>query len=139
MATHTGHSGVVTVGTSTMAEVKDFSIEITANTVDATTMVGASNADEGWTRTKVTNRSWTASINCFFDDAATNGQVEATNNINQSVTAMLANAGVAVVLEGGGDTYTGTALVTSVSKSVAGDGLIEVSFTATGIGKLTVT
>jgi len=122
-----------------MAEVKDFSIEITANTVDATTMVGASNADEGWTRTKVTNRSWTASINCFFDDAATNGQVEATNNINQSVTAMLANAGVAVVLEGGGDTYTGTALVTSVSKSVAGDGLIEVSFTATGIGKLTVT
>ena len=139
MATHTGHSGVVTVGTSTMAEVKDFSIEITANTVDATTMVGASNADEGWTRTKVTNRSWTASINCFFDDAATNGQIEMTNNINQSVTAMLANAGVAVVLEGGGDTYTGTALVTSVSKSVAGDGLIEVSFTATGIGKLTVT
>jgi len=139
MATHTGHSGVVTVGTSTMAEVKDFSIEITANTVDATTMVGASNADEGWTRTKVTNRSWTASINCFFDDAATNGQIEMTNNINQSVTSMLANAGVAVVLEGGGDTYTGTALVTSVSKSVAGDGLIEVSFTATGIGKLTVT
>lgn len=138
MATHTGHSGVVTVGTSTMAEVKDFSIEITANTVDATTMVGASNADEGWTRTKVTNRSWTASINCFFDDAATNGQIEMTNNINQSVTSMLANAGVAVVLEGGGDTYTGTALVTSVSKSVAGDGLIEVSFTATGIGKLTV-
>ena len=139
MATHTGHSGVVTVGGSEMAEVKDFSIEITANTVDATTMVGAGDTDEGWTRTKVTNRSWTASINCFFDDAATNGQVEATNNINQSVTAMLANAGVAVVLEGGGDTYTGTALVTSVSKSVAGDGLIEVSFTATGIGKLTVT
>ena len=139
MATHTGHSGVVTVGGSEMAEVKDFSIEITANTVDATTMVGAGDADEGWTRTKVTNRSWTASINCFFDDAATNGQVEATNNINQSVTAMLANAGVAVVLEGGGDTYTGTALVTSVSKSVAGDGLIEVSFTATGIGKLVVT
>ncbi len=139
MATHTGHSGVVTVGGSEMAEVKDFSIEITANTVDATTMVGSGDTDEGWTRTKVTNRSWTASINCFFDDAATNGQVEATNNINQSVTAMLANAGVAVVLEGGGDTYTGTALVTSVSKSVAGDGLIEVSFTATGIGKLTVT
>lgn len=139
MATHTGHSGVVTVGTSTMAEVKDFSIEITANTVDATTMVGAGDADEGWTRTKVTNRSWTASINCFFDDAATNGQIEMTNNINQSVTSMLANAGVDVVLEGGGDTYTGTALVTSVSKSVAGDGLIEVSFTATGIGKLTVT
>jgi len=139
MATHTGHSGVVTVGGNAVAEVKDFSIEITANTVDATTMVGASNADEGWTRTKVTNRSWTASINCFFDDAATNGQIEMTNNINQSVTSMLANAGVAVVLEGGGDTYTGTALVTSVSKSVAGDGLIEVSFTATGIGKLTVT
>ena len=139
MATHTGHSGVVTVGGSEMAEVKDFSIEITANTVDATTMVGTDDPDEGWTRTKVTNRSWTASINCFFDDAATNGQVEATNNINQSVTAMLANAGVAVVLEGGGDTYTGTALVTSVSKSVAGDGLIEVSFTATGIGKLVVT
>ena len=61
------------------------------------------------------------------------------NELKRNTTAMLANAGVAVVLEGGGDTYTGTALVTSVSKSVAGDGLIEVSFTATGIGKLTVT
>ena len=138
MATHTGHSGVVTVGTSIMAEVKDFSLEITANTVDATTLKGDSDANEGWTRTKVTNRSWTASINCFFDDAATNGQIEMTNNINQSVTSMLANAGVDVVLEGGGDTYTGNALVTSVSKSVAGDGLIEVSFTATGNGKLTI-
>jgi len=138
MATHTGHSGVVTVGTSTMAEVKDFTIEITANTVDATTMVGTSNADEGWTRTKVTNRSWTASINCFFDDAATNGQIEMTNNINQSVSDMLANAGVTVSLEAGGDTYSGSVLVTSVSKSVAGDGLIEVSFTATGLGKLTI-
>ena len=138
MATHTGHSGVVTVGTSTMAEVKDFTIEITANTVDATTMVGSSNADEGWTRTKVTNRSWTASINCFFDDAATNGQIEMTNNINQSVADMLANAGVTVSLEAGGDTYSGSVLVTSISKSVAGDGLIEVSFTATGLGKLTI-
>ncbi len=138
MATHTGHSGVVTVGSNIVAEVKDFSIEITANTVDATTLNAAA-ADAGWTKTKVTNRSWSVSINCFMDDGAANGQIDMVNNINQSVTAMLANAGVAISCEAGGDTFAGDVLITSMSESVSGDGLVEVSFTATGLGALTIT
>ena len=138
MATYTGHSGVVSVGSDIVAEVKDFSIEVTANTVDATTLVGTGNADEGWTRSKVVNRSWTVSINCFFDDTADNGQLEAINNINQSAANMLANAGVAISCTAGGDTYAGSVHITSFSKSVSGDGLIEASFTATGQGALTI-
>jgi len=137
MATHTGHSGVVTVGSNIVAEVKDFSIEITANTVDATTLNAAA-ADAGWTKTKVTNRSWSVSINCFMDDGAANGQIDMVNNINQSVTAMLANAGVSISCAAGGDTFAGDVLITSMSESVSGDGLVEVSFTATGLGALTI-
>jgi len=138
MATYTGHSGVVTVDSNIVAEVKDFSIEITANTVDATTL-NADSADVGWTKTKVTNRSWSVSINCFMDDAANNGQVDMVNNINQSATAMLANAGVSISCQAGGDTFAGDVLITSMSESVSGDGLVEVSFTATGLGGLTIT
>lgn len=138
MATYTGHSGVVSVGGNTVAEVKDFSIEVTANTVDATTLVGTGNADEGWTRSKVVNRSWTVSINCFFDDTANNGQLDAVNDINQSVADMLTGAGVTISCTAGGDTYAGSVHITSFSKSVSGDGLIEASFTATGHGALTI-
>ncbi len=140
MATYTGHSGVVSVGGDIVAEVKDFSIEITANTVDATTLVGASSDDLGWTRTKIANRSWSVSINCFFDDTASgNGQVDAINNINQSTAAMLGNAGVTISCTAGGDTYSGQVHITSFSKTVSGDGLIEAAFTATGQGALDIT
>ena len=138
MATYTGHSGVVSVGGNDVAEVKDFSIEVTANTVDATTLLGTGNADEGWTRSKVVNRSWTVSINCFFDDQASNGQLDAVNDINQPVADMLTGAGVTISCTAGGDTYSGSVHITSFSKSVSGDGLIEASFAATGQGELSI-
>lgn len=136
MATYTGHSGVVSVGGNAVAEVKDYSLEITANTVDATTLNNT--ADAGWTRSKVVNRSWTVSINCFFDDASTNGQIEMQNEMMQAATAMLANDGVTISCAGGGQTFSGSVLITSISETVSGDGLIEVSFTATGLGALAV-
>jgi len=136
MATYTGHSGVVSVGGNAVAEVKDYSLEITANTVDATTLNNT--ADAGWTRSKVVNRSWTVSINCFFDDAATNGQIEMQNEMMQAASAMLANDGVTISCAGGGQTFSGSVLITSISETVSGDGLIEVSFTATGLGALAV-
>ena len=136
MATYTGHSGVVSVGGNAVAEVKDYSLEITANTVDATTLNNT--ADAGWTRSKVVNRSWTVSINCFFDDAAANGQIEMQNEMMQAASAMLANDGVTISCAGGGQTFSGSVLITSISETVSGDGLIEVSFTATGLGALAV-
>jgi hypothetical protein len=136
MATYTGHSGVVSVGGNAVAEVKDYSLEITANTVDATTLNNT--ADAGWTRSKVVNRSWTVSINCFFDDAASNGQIEMQNEMMQAATDMLVNNGVTISCAGGGQTFSGSVLITSISETVSGDGLIEVSFTATGLGALAV-
>lgn len=136
MATYTGHSGVVSVGGNAVAEVKDYSLEITANTVDATTLNNT--ADAGWTRSKVVNRSWSVSINCFFDDASSNGQIEMQNEMMQAATDMLANNGVTISCAGGGQTFSGDVLITSISETVSGDGLIEVSFTATGLGALAV-
>ena len=136
MATHVGHAGSVSVGGNAVAEVKDFSLEITSNTVDATTL--GDSANNGWTRSKVVNRSWTVSINCFFDVAATNGQIEMQNEMMNSASDMLANDGVTISLDDGGNTWSGSVLITSLSETVAGDGLVEVSFTATGQGALAV-
>ena len=142
MATYAGHQGVVKIGSTTVAEVKDFSLEITANTVDATTL-GAAAADQGWTKTKITNRSWSATVNCFYDDAATNGQIEMQNNIMEGIDDLLASTVVTLNLYNEGDAtgksyWQGDALITSLSETVAGDGLVEISFTATGQGHISV-
>jgi hypothetical protein len=142
MATYTGHQGVVKIGSTAVAEVKDFSLEITANTVDAT-VLGAAAADQGWTKSKIVNRSWTATINCFYDDAATNGQIEMQNNIMQSVDLLLADTVVTLNLYNEGDStgksyWQGDAMITSLSETVSGDGLVEISFTATGNGHISV-
>jgi len=142
MATYTGHQGVVKIGSTAVAEVKDFSLEITANTVDATVLGGAA-ADQGWTKSKVVNRSWTATVNCFYDDTASNGQIEMQNNIMQSVDLLLADTVVTLNLYNEGDSagksyWQGDAMITSLSETVSGDGLVEISFTATGNGHITV-
>lgn len=143
MATYTGHQGVVKIGTTAVAEVKDFSLEVTANTVDATTLNPSDADDAGWTRSKIVNRSWTATVNCFYDDAASNGQIDMQNNLMQTAALMLADTTVVLNLYNEGDAtgksyWSGDAMITSLSETVSGDGLVEISFTATGHGHLSV-
>jgi len=127
MATHAGYGGAVKVGSVAVAEVKDFSLETTANTADTTVLGGS-----GWTDVDVTTKSWTASLNCIWDDADA-GQQDLVEGL--TVTLNLYPRGDT----SGYELWSGSALVTSVSKTVSAEGLIEASISVTGKGAMAET
>jgi hypothetical protein len=132
MATHAGHTGSIKAVTSTdgtgvtaaVAEVKDWSLETTANLADDTVL------GDAWTSQKLTTKSWSTTLNCIWDneDAAQDDFVE-----GGTVQVELYPYGVT----SGNVKWDGLAIVASVSKSAAADGLVEASFNLTGIGALT--
>ena len=125
MATATGKDGAVYVGSNAVAEIRDWSLETTSEVVNDTVM------GDAWMTNKATQKSWTASFNAFWDDSDTTGQQALTEG--SEVTLNL-------YPEGNTSTktyWTGSAIITSVSKSASFDGLIEASFSATGNGSLT--
>lgn len=125
MATHIGRDGVVKVGANDVAEVRSFSINQTADTVEDTTM-----GDTARTRL-VTLTSFDGSLDVFWDETDTNGQVAL--GVGSNVTLALYPEG-----DSAGDTYySGTANVTGVSISTSVDGMVEASITVEGSGALT--
>tara|TARA_R110000744_G_scaffold234426_1_gene352238 strand:+ start:694 stop:1083 length:390 start_codon:yes stop_codon:yes gene_type:complete len=126
MANHKGSEGLVKIGADTIAEVKDWSFDETADTTEDTTM-----GDAARTR-KSTLTSASGSINAFWDETDTTGQ-----------GAMTAGSEVSLVLqpEGSatGDTiYSVTAIITSVSRSASFDGMVEASFSWDSNGAVVV-
>ena len=136
MATYTGKDGEVKItgaGASdteqVVAEVRDFSVEQTAEVVSSTVM------GDSWVSNKATLRSFTASINCFFkwaSGAADVGQVEFA--VGDEVTLALYPTGDSSNQQ----ELTGSAIVTSVSQSQSFDGLVELAFSCTGTGALSI-
>ena len=131
MATYAGNGGAVYVSSNAVAEVKDFSLGITANTQEATVMNPTDSVDQGWVMQKVTTKSWTASINAIWDDADADGQ-----------GALTEGSEVALKLYPSGNTtgkkiWAGDAIVTGISKNVSVDGLVEASISVVGNGHLT--
>lgn len=124
MATLTGKDGAVYVGATAIAEIRDWSIETTSEMV-ADTVMG-----DSWVTNKPTLKSWTTSVNCYWDSADA-GQI-----------ALVEGAEVVINVYPAGNTstkkyYTGSVIVASVSKSASFDGMVEVSFSGTGNGALT--
>ncbi len=125
MATHSGKDGIVKVGANPVAEVRSFSLNETADTVEDTTM-----GDSARTHI-VTLTSFDGSLDVYWDETDTNGQIAL--GVGSSVTLDLYPEG-----DGAGATYyTGTASVTSVSKSSSFDGMVEQSISVQGNGPLT--
>jgi len=125
MATHKGSEGTVKVGANAIAEIRSFSIEETADTLEDTSMGDTA-------RTYLPSlTSFSGSIDVFWDETDTNGQNALT--IGASVTLNLYPEGST-----SGDTYlTGTAIVTSRSISSSFDGMVEMSIGVQGTGALT--
>ena len=125
MASHIGRDGIVKVGANTVAEVKSFSIEESADTVETTKMTDTARSHA------ITLTSFSGSLDCFWDETDTTGQGALT--IGASVTLALYPEGDTT-----GDTYySGTALVTGVSRSASFDGMVEASISVQGTGALT--
>jgi predicted secreted protein len=77
--------------------------------------------------------SFSGSLDVFWDETDTNGQGALT--IGSEVTLNVYPEG-----DTAGDTYyTGTAIVTGVSRSASFDGLVEASVSVQGTGALTST
>ena len=125
MATHAGSEGTVKSGANDIAEIRSFSLEESADTIEDTTMGDAS-------RTYLTGlKTFSGSVDVFWDETDTDGQV--SFSVGSSVT-------FAVYPEGdtAGDTYySGTAIVTGRTITSSFDGMVEASFTLQGTGALT--
>ena len=127
MSTFIGKDGAVYVGTNAVAEVRDFSLESSSEIVNDTVM-----GDDFMTN-KATQKSWSATVNCYYDSSDTTGQL-----------ALDEGATVTLNLYPEGNTsgktyYTGSVIVTSISRSQSFDGLVEVTFNGTGPGALAET
>jgi predicted secreted protein len=127
MATHAGSEGTVKVGSNAVAEIRSFSIEETADTLEDTTM-----GDTARTY-KSSLTSFSGSVDVLWDETDSSGQGALT--IGAEVTLNLYPEGDAA-----SDTYlTGSAIVTGRSISSSYDGLVEMSITVQGNGALTTT
>ena len=125
MATRKGKEGVVKIGASTVGEVKSFELEVTANEVDVSTL------GSGWTKTNSTQNSWSGTLEMFYDptDLGQPAQIA----VGTLVTLALYYEGVTTGLK-----YdTGSALITSISRSQSFDGMVNQTVAFTGNGILT--
>lgn len=125
MATHTGSEGTVKVGANTIAEIRSYSIEQTADTTEDTTM------GDAWRTHKTTLKSWSGTVDVYWDETDTNGQSALV--VGAEVTANFYPEGSTT-----GDAYlTGTAIVTGKTVSASFDGMVESTITLQGTGALT--
>jgi len=127
MATHKGSEGVVKVGANTVAEVRSWTVAESADTLEDTSM-----GDTARTF-KSSLTTFTGSLDVFWDETDTTGQ--GALSIGAEVTFNVYPEG-----DTAGDTYyTGSAIVTEVSRTAAFDGLVEASVSLQGTGALTET
>jgi len=127
MATHKGSEGTVKVGSNAVAEIKSYSLEETADTLEDTSM-----GDSARTY-KSSLTSFSGSIDVFWDETDTDGQ--GALSIGSEVILNVYPEGDTT-----GDTYyTGSAIVTGVTRSGSFDGLVEASVSVQGTGALTQT
>ena len=126
MATHKGSEGIVKVGSSNVvAEIRSYSIEESADTLEDTSM-----GDSAKTY-KASLTSFSGSLDVFWDETDTSGQ--GALSIGAEVTLNFYPEG-----DTAGDTYyTGSAIVTGVSRTASYDGLVEASISVQGNGALT--
>ena len=125
MATHKGSEGTVKVGSNAVAEIRSYSIEESADTLEDTSM-----GDSARTyKPSLTNFS--GSLDVFWDETDTSGQ--GALSIGSEVTLNVYPEG-----DTSGDTYySGSAIVTGVSRTASFDGLVEASVSVQGNGALT--
>ena len=125
MSSHKGSEGIVKVGSNAVAEIRSYSIEESADTLEDTSM-----GDSAKTY-KASLTSFSGSLDVFWDETDTSGQ--GALSIGAEVTLNVYPEGVA-----SGDTYyTGSAIVTGVSRTASYDGLVEASISVQGNGALT--
>ena len=128
MATHTGSEGTVRVGVNAIAEIRSYSVEETADTVEDTSM------GDAYRTFKTTLKGWSGSVDVFWDETDTNGQVALV--VGAEVTANFFPEGASA---GASEKYySGTAIVTGKTVTGSFDGMVESTITLQGTGALSL-
>ncbi len=127
MANHHGSEGLVRVGTNTVAEVTGFSFTASAEYAEDTNL-----SDLDKTYNVIAIKSWSGSVTAFWDETDTSGQVALAPGAN--VSLVLAPEGVGA----GATRYSGTALITEITRNVQRGAITEITFNFLGNGALTV-
>lgn len=125
MSNHTGKEGIIKVGANVVAELRSWSLNETANTIDDTEL------SDAWKTKKTGTKEWSGSLDAFWDETDTLAQGALV--VGAEVTLNLYPEGDA----GGDSFFSGLAIITGVNKSAAIDGMVEISFNFEGNGVLT--
>ena len=123
MANHKGSEGTVHIGTDAIGEIKSYSVNETMNVIEDT------NIGDTAKTFKAGSTEWDGSVDVFWDELDT-AQVAFTSGA--SVTVKFYPEGTTA----GDKYYTGTALVTGISRSASVDGMVDTSFSFKGTGDL---
>ena len=125
MGTHIGNEGQVKIGANLVAEVTGFQITETATVADDSTL-----GDE-WDTHIPGSKSWTAQIDCWWDETDSTGQ--------SALTVGAAISALNLYCEGSttGDTYfSGNGTVTQITRQIARNQTQSASFQVQGNGAL---
>ena len=125
MAVHKGSEGTVSVGSNTVAEITGFSFDETADTIETTAL---SNTARSYVSDYVT---FSGTVDCMWDETDTSGQGAMT--VGSTVTLNLYPAGSA----SSSTYYTGSAVITSISRANAMGSVVTASFSFQGANALT--
>jgi len=124
MATHTGSEGTIKVSSTTVGELRSYSLEQTADTIEDTSMGDTSRTY------KSALKGWSGSASLFFDEA----------DAGQLLLVLGTEIALKVYPEGassGDKYYYGQAIITGSNISASFDGMVEAEVTFTGTGTLT--
>ena len=124
MATHKGSEGTVKVGANSVAEIRSYSIEESADTLEDTSM------GDGARTYKPSLTSFSGSLDVFWDESDSSGQ--GALSIGSEVQLNVYPEGA----DSGDTYYQGDVIVTGVSRSASFDGLVEASISVQGTGAL---
>ena len=125
MATHTGSEGLIKVSTTTVGELRSYTLEQTSDTIEDTSLGDS-------TRTyKSGLKGFSGSASLFFDEA----------DAGQLLLVVGGEIAIKVFPEGattGDKFYEGNAILTAYNISASFDGMVEAELTFTGTGTLTL-
>lgn len=126
MAIQKGNAGIIKIGSNAFGEMRSYSIEHNSDTIESSKMGSTFKTYE----TGLTD--FTASIEGYWDEDDT---VQSAMTAGALVTLIFFPEGDA----SGTTRYTGSAIVTGISRSASHDGLVECSFSVQGTSALTTT
>jgi len=137
MALITGNDGSLVVGSTTIAALRNFTVEYKKDTIETTTMgFDAKTYIDGLS-------SWSGSADIYFDPTVDGAASTSTNGVfaltSSTVGASPVVAKFYVYQAASGDdyAYSGNCIVTGYSVKSKHDGLVEGSITFQGSGALT--